>query len=38
MCTVTYIPKDNNNFILTSNRDEAYGRTTLARRELDRDF
>lgn len=30
MCTVTYIPKDNNNFILTSNRDEAYGRTTLA--------
>lgn len=30
MCTVTYIPKENNNFILTSNRDEAYGRTTLA--------
>lgn len=30
MCTVTYIPKENNDFILTSNRDEAYGRTTLA--------
>lgn len=30
MCTVTFIPKENNNFILTSNRDEAYGRTTLA--------
>lgn len=30
MCTVTYIPKKNNDFILTSNRDEAYGRTTLA--------
>lgn len=30
MCTVTYIPQNNNNFILTSNRDEAYGRTTLA--------
>ena len=30
MCTVTYIPLENNNFILTSNRDEAYGRTTLA--------
>ncbi len=30
MCTVTYIPLENNNFILTSNRDEAYGRKTLA--------
>lgn len=30
MCTVTYIPKKDNTFILTSNRDEAYGRTTLA--------
>ena len=30
MCTVTYIPKKNNTFILTSNRDEAVGRTTLA--------
>ncbi|WP_299208090.1 NRDE family protein [uncultured Dokdonia sp.] len=29
MCTVTYIPKGNSNFILTSNRDEAIGRTTL---------
>lgn len=29
MCTVTYIPKENNTFILTSNRDEAIGRTTL---------
>ena len=29
MCTVTYIPKKNNTFILTSNRDEASGRTTL---------
>jgi len=29
MCTVTYIPKENNTFILTSNRDEAVGRTTL---------
>ena len=29
MCTVTYIPKKNNSFILTSNRDEAVGRTTL---------
>ena len=30
MCTVTYIPQGNSNFILTSNRDEAKGRTTLA--------
>lgn len=29
MCTVTFIPKGNSNFILTSNRDEAVGRTTL---------
>jgi len=29
MCTVTYIPKGDSNFILTSNRDEAVGRTTL---------
>lgn len=29
MCTVTYIPKKNNTFILTSNRDEAFGRKTL---------
>jgi hypothetical protein len=30
MCTVTYIPKGNSSFILTTNRDEAVGRTTLA--------
>jgi Transport and Golgi organisation 2 len=30
MCTVTIIPKGNNNFILTSNRDEAPNRTSLA--------
>lgn len=29
MCTVTFIPKENSNFILTSNRDEVVGRTTL---------
>jgi len=29
MCTVTFIPQGNNNFILTSNRDEAIGRKTL---------
>ena len=29
MCTVTYIPKGDNTFILTSNRDEAIGRKTL---------
>lgn len=29
MCTVTYIPKSEAAFILTSNRDEAIGRTTL---------
>ncbi len=26
MCTVTYLPKDNNQFILTSNRDEGVAR------------
>ena len=30
MCTVTYIPQGNNSFILTSNRDEAIRRKTLA--------
>ncbi len=30
MCTVTFIPKNNHSFILTSNRDEAPGRNTLA--------
>lgn len=29
MCTVTFIPKSNNGFILTSNRDEAPGRATF---------
>lgn len=28
MCTVTFIPKNNHDFILTSNRDEAPGRKT----------
>ena len=28
MCTLTFIPKHNNGFILTSNRDEAPGRET----------
>lgn len=30
MCTVTLIPKGENNFVLTSNRDEAPNRDTLA--------
>lgn len=30
MCTVTFIPKSNYDFILTSNRDEAPGRNTLS--------
>ena len=30
MCTVTLIPIGNNNFVLTSNRDEAPHRTTLS--------
>ena len=29
MCTVTFIPKPNSDFILTSNRDEAPGRKTF---------
>ncbi|WP_310992538.1 NRDE family protein [Aequorivita marina] len=29
MCTVTFIPKPNNGFVLTSNRDEAPGRATI---------
>lgn len=29
MCTVTFIPRSTNNFILTSNRDEAPTRNTL---------
>jgi len=30
MCTVTFIPKNNNGFVLTSNRDEAPERNTIA--------
>ena len=30
MCTVSFIPKSNNDFILTSNRDESPNRNTLA--------
>lgn len=30
MCTVTLIPKGTNNFVLTSNRDEAHNRHTLS--------
>ena len=30
MCTVTYLPLDNNGFILTSNRDESPMRKTIA--------
>ncbi|RMA57744.1 NRDE family protein [Ulvibacter antarcticus] len=30
MCTVTFIPKHSDGFVLTSNRDEAPGRKTLA--------
>lgn len=29
MCTITFVPKPNNDFILTSNRDEAPGRETF---------
>ena len=29
MCTITFFPKSNNDFILTSNRDEAPGRETF---------
>ncbi len=37
MCTVTYVPQINNNFILTSNRDEAAHRSpqNLSKTELD---
>ncbi|WP_339701291.1 NRDE family protein [uncultured Marixanthomonas sp.] len=30
MCTLTFIPTSNDGFVLTSNRDEAPGRSTLA--------
>ena len=29
MCTVTYLPLENNQFILTSNRDESPMRRTI---------
>ena len=29
MCTLTFIPIENDGFILTSNRDEAPGRNTI---------
>jgi len=35
MCTVTFIPKGESDFILTSNRDEAIGRKTLPPEEYD---
>jgi hypothetical protein len=30
MCTVTIIPNEKDNFVLTSNRDEAPSRVSLA--------
>ncbi|WP_347373025.1 NRDE family protein [Aequorivita sp. Q41] len=30
MCTITFVPKSNGNFVLTSNRDEAPGRETFS--------
>lgn len=33
MCTVTYLPKGNNDFILTSNRDESPTRKTISPQE-----
>ncbi len=35
MCTVTYLPLGNNNFILTSNRDETPLRKTIPPKEYD---
>ncbi|MDO6758626.1 NRDE family protein [Tamlana sp. 2_MG-2023] len=35
MCTVTIIPTDNQNFVLTSNRDEASDRVALAPKVYD---
>lgn len=37
MCTVTFIPRANNDFVLTSNRDEAPGRNTLPPRNYNED-
>ncbi|GEQ87067.1 hypothetical protein ULMS_25750 [Patiriisocius marinistellae] len=35
MCTLTFIPTSFDNFVLTSNRDEAPGRATIAPQEYD---
>ena len=35
MCTVTYLPKEDSNFILTSNRDETPLRKTIPPKEYD---
>lgn len=35
MCTVTYLPLGNNNFILTSNRDESPRRRTIPPKKYD---
>jgi uncharacterized protein with NRDE domain len=35
MCTVTYLPIGNNQFILTSNRDESPMRKTIAPKKYD---
>ncbi|OSY88775.1 hypothetical protein WH52_03650 [Tenacibaculum holothuriorum] len=37
MCTVTYLPLENNDFILTSNRDEDPKRKTIAPKTYDED-
>lgn len=37
MCTVTYLPLGNNNFILTSNRDETPFRKTISPKEYEDD-
>jgi uncharacterized protein with NRDE domain len=37
MCTVTYLPLGNNNFILTSNRDEAPSRKTTPPKRYEED-
>ncbi len=37
MCTVTYLPLKNNDFILTSNRDEDPKRKTIPPKEYDED-
>ncbi|CAM1349176.1 NRDE family protein [Tenacibaculum insulae] len=37
MCTVTYLPLEGNNFLLTSNRDEDPKRKTILPKEYDED-